>query len=280
MFSFGVSNHSPEQALHFLVRRSIVADTSAVAIVPAGTLLATDKKPSRKIIFILSISDFNRNLKTLNSASYQHTQVFLFASPLRVAELSNTTALDFEPHPANQGLGWLLKKEFNLAALKARLRQPVLEVSRQSTKYLTLLTDTAKQGSLLNPLMTFIYTLPSSTHQTPVKEAVVDYLYKGSSFEALESLLDSIKGIIVSDRIRDRLKAILQAEEGLNIRKAFKEYRAAKKIGKVIPWPTLARNHGVADYELRYLKSVFDAKLQSKPGRGKLLGTVLTKKAA
>src|SRR5471030_2887151 len=122
MYSFGISNHSPDQALHFLKRRSIVEDMSEIAIVPSGTVLSTEKKPVRQVLFILSVSGFYRNLKTLNSPPYRNVRVFLFASPLRVAELKNMVPLDFEPHPANQGLGFLLQKEINLQAYKASVK--------------------------------------------------------------------------------------------------------------------------------------------------------------
>ncbi len=283
MYCFGVSNHSPDQALHFLQRRKIVAEQSEIAIVPSGTLLSTEKKPSRKFLFILSVSDFYRNLKTLNSVNYANVQLFVFASPLRVAELTHCTPLDFEPHPANEGLGFLLRKDINLADYKLRLKNkeggtPTVQINKK--KYLTLLTDNVKHGSLLNPLMTFLYTLPSSTHQTPVKEAVVDYLYKGDSWAALEQMLDDIKGVIISKRIRDRLKEILQDASGTNIRAAFKEYRAGKKAGKAPLWSSLAKTHSVSEYEMKYLKSVYEAKTSTKPFRGKALGHTPAKKAA
>ncbi len=280
MYCFGVSNHSPDQALHFLVKRKVVEDESGVAIVPSGTLLSKEKKPSRPILFILSISDFYRNLSVLNSSLYRNVQLFVFASTLRVTELSHSVWLDFEPNPANKGLSFSLQKELNFLAYKAHIKTDgAAKVERLKTKYLTLLTDNVKHGSLLNPLMTFLYTLPSSTHQTPVKEAVVDYLYKGTKFVDLEETLDSVKGVIISKRIRDRLKDILQTDAGNNIRAAFKAYRAAVKAEKVIPWPSLAKQHTVSEYELKYLKSVYDSKVASRDLRGKQLSTT-TKKAA
>lgn len=281
MICFGVSNHSPEHALRFLVRRAVVSDESSVAIVPSGTLLGSEKKPSRDILFILSISDLHRNLSVLNSGSYSKVRVFIFASTLRIAELSNTVALDFEPNPANKGLGFILRKELNfLAYKKAVARTSVYAVARQSTRYLTLLTDNAKQGSLLNPLMTFLYTLPSATHQTPVKEAVAAYLYGGKSFASLCSLLDAIRGILVSAGIRGKLRAILQSAEGDNIKAAFRTFRKHKKAGKTISWSAIASEHSVSDYELRYLKSVYDASLGPKTGRRIPTSSVAAKKAA
>ncbi len=280
MHCFGVASHSPDQALQFLLKRKIVDEVSDVAIVPSGTVLKTTKKPVRKIVFILSITDFYRNLATLNSDLYRDVQLFVFASPLRVAELSNTVFLDFESNPANKGLSFLLKKEFDLVAYRAQLkRDGNVQVMRQATKYLTVLTDSVKQGSLLNPLMTFLYTLPSSTHQTPVKEAVALYLYKGTAWSGLETMLDEIKGVIISKRIRDRLKEILVSDAGNNIRAAFKVYRAGKKAGKVPLWASLSKAHSVSEYEMRYIRSIIEQKLTAKPFRGKALNAQVKKAA-
>lgn len=279
MHCFGISNHTPEQALVALQKRQVVSEMSEVAIVPAGTVLNTEKKPSRQILFILNTSDFYRNLKTLNSPRYEKAHVFVFASPLRIAELSSCVPLDFEANPAAKGLGYLLKKDINVAEYKSRVKKVTAPVARMHTRYLTLLTDSVKHGSLLNPLMTFLYTLPSSTHQTPVKEAVAIYLYKGGAWAKLEELLDGIKGVIINKRIRDRLKDILKSPEGDNMRAAFKELRAAKGEAKAPSWAQLAKRHTVTEYEMKYIKSVFDARLANKSSRGTALGAP-AKKAA
>lgn len=279
MHCFGISNHTPEQALIALQKRQVVAEMSEVAIVPAGTILNTEKKPSRPILFILNTSDFYRNLKTLNSSRYDTAHVFVFASPLRVAELAGCIPLDFEANPASKGLGYLLKKDINISEYRQRVKKATTQVARMHTRYLTLLTDSVKHGSLLNPLMTFLYTLPSSTHQTPVKEAVAIYLYKGGAWPKLETLLDSIKGVIINKRIRDRLKDILKSPEGENMRAAFKELRAAKGETKVPTWSQLAKRHSVTEYEMKYIKSVYDARLANKPMRGTAIGAPVKKAA-
>lgn len=274
MHCFGVSNHSPDQAVAFLIAKKVIEDMSELAIVQSGTVLKENKKPARPILFILSISDFYRNMAVLNSERYAEAQIFVFASPLRIRELDNVIPLDFEVNPATVGLGFLLKKEIDLAIYRTSIkRKEAEEITRKTTEYLTTLTDNVKRGSLLNPLMTFLYTLPSSTHQTPVKEAVARFLYKGQSFAKLESMLDEIKGVVITKRIRDRLKEILQSEIGDNYKAAFKAYRTQKDEGKTPAISAICKKFGTSDYEMKYLKSVVEASQASKPMRGKTIAS-------
>lgn len=272
MHCFGVANHSPDQAVATLIAKKVIEDMSELAIVQSGTVLKENKKPARSILFILSISDFYRNLTVLNSERYASAQVFVFASPLRIRELHNAIPLDFEINPAVAGMGFLLKKELDMVTYRSTVKRKEAEtISRKTTEYLTTLTDNVKRGSLLNPLMTFLYTLPSSTHQTPVKEAVAKYLYKGQSFAKLEENLDGIKGVVITKRIRDKLKEILKSEIGENYKAAFKAYREMKDEGKNPAIAAICKKFGTSDYEMKYIKSIVEASAANKPMRGKTI---------
>ena len=281
MHCFGVANHSPDQAVAFLTAKKIITDMSELAIVQSGTLLKENKKPARTILFILNIADFYRNLAVLNSDRYSEAQIFVFASPLRIRELANVVALDFEVNPAAAGMGFLLKKEIDLPTYRAAIKRKEIDtISRKATEYLTTLTDNVKRGSLLNPLMTFLYTLPSSTHQTPVKEAVALYLYKGQTFSKLEEKLDAIQGVVITKRIRDKLKEILKSEIGENYKAAFKAFRETKDTGKTPAISAICKKFGTSDYEMKYLKSVVEASQATKPLRGKTIASSAARAAA
>jgi hypothetical protein len=277
MHCFGITNHSPDQALRFLTTKKVIKDSSEVAIVPSGTILKEGKKPVRPILFILTVMDFYRNVEVLNSKKYEGAQVFVFASPLRIRELANIVPLDFEVNAATAGLGFILKKELDLNAYRKGCKVDAQEVKRKTAEYLTMLTDNVKRGSLLNPLMTFLYTLPSATHQTPVKEAVAMYLYKGKSFEKLEEMLDGIKGVIISKRVRDKLKEILKSEVGENYRAAFKAFRESKDDGKTPALQAICKKFGTSDYEMKYLRSIVEAATANKPSRGKTIAAAAQK---
>jgi hypothetical protein len=256
VYAFGLSNHSPDQAMASLVAKGIIDDPSEIAVLPSNIRLRENKKPIRSVLFILNVSDFLRNLNVLNSVRYENVQVFIFASPLRVRELQNVTALDFDVNPAANGLGFTVRKDMNMPLYKRVLRgEGSEEVSKVNTHYLGILTDNVKRGSLLNPLMTFIYTLPSSTHQTPIKEAVAHYLYKSLTFKQFEDSLDALRNITITKRVRDRLKEILTSEIGENYRKAFKALSSEKDA----TIKSVCETFHTSDYELKYIQSIAEA---------------------
>ncbi len=269
MFAFGLSNHSPDQAMQSMLSKGIVADPSEVAILPSGSRLKENKKPVRSVIFVLCVSDFDRNVAVFNSKKYADVRVFIFASPLRIKELNNVVALDFDSNPAGLGLGFVLRKDFNMVAYRKALKTENENVKKEPAHYLRVLTDNAKLGSLLNPLMTFIYTLPSATHQTPVKEAVAQYLYKGLTYKRFEEMLDELRDITVTKRVRDRLKEILTSEVGENYRSAFKALSLVPRDKLVIKdkaaLQAICAKYNTSDYEMSYVRSIVESPVRPKP---------------
>lgn len=271
MYAFGLSNNSPDQAVGTLLSKNVIEDASEIAVLPSGTRLKENKKPVRNVIFCLSVTDFNRNLEVLNSARYAMVRVFIFASPLRIREMQNVVALDFDVNPAASGLGFLMRKDLNMPLYKKTIKTAQAEqVSRVAAHYLNTLTDNVKRGSLLNPLMTFIYTLPSSTHQTPVKEAIAKFLYKSLPYSRLEIMLDEIRGVTVNKRVRDRLKEILTSEVGENYRAAFKAMGALPEDKDRIE--TICKQFHTSDYEMKYIESI--VKTSGLPKKVKTKATV------
>lgn len=268
MFAFGLSNHSPDQAMQSMLSKGIITDPSEIAILPSGSRLKENKKPVRSVIFVLSVSDFDRNVTVLNSKKYEDVRVFIFASPLRIKELNNVVALDFEVNPAGLGLGFVLRKDFNMSAYRKSLKNETENVNKEPAHYLRVLTDNAKLGSLLNPLMTFIYTLPSSTHQTPVKEAVAQYLYRGLTYKRFEEMLDELRDITITKRVRDRLKEILTSEAGENYRAAFKALSQIPRdkihIRDKEALQEICAKHNTSDYEMSYIRSIVETPVRPK----------------
>lgn len=252
MYAFGLSNHSPGQAIDRLLSKGIISDESDIAVLPAGTRLRENKKPIRDVIFVMSILDFRRNLPVFNSRKYSGAKVFLFASALRINELSEVVALDYDTNPAAAGLGFNARKDLNLSLYKRVLQSPgTQEVEHTKINYLNTLTDNVKRGSLLTPLMTFIYTLPSATHQTPVKEAVARFLHGNHSLPWLDERLNELRDIRVTPKMRDKLKEILTSEIGENYRQAFKD-------SKTEDLESVCKRLQTSDYEMRYIKSIVE----------------------
>lgn len=261
MYCIGVSNHSPEQVAIFLRKKKVIADVSDIHIVPVGTKLTQKKRSSKNHIFLVNISDFLRNAEILNSNRYDGKAVFIFSSAIRLNELVDIYAWDYEALPDKPGFRMF---KLELSRYRQAIKKDVNTVRRNSDKYLTVLTDKIKAGSLLTPLMTFIYTLPSATHQAPIKRAIADYLYNGKSFKALEKEFDKLD-LSLSSKARDKLKEILLSEVGENYRSAFREIRQSKEDGKAKPIQRICRTHGTSDYEINYIRSIVeDSKISAK----------------
>lgn len=255
MYCLGVSNHSPLTAIDFLLKTKTIDSRKDIQIVEVGTVLPA--KPKRKALAIVSIQDFLKNAKTLNSAAYNDTIVVVFASALRIRELHNCFALDSEP---TRESGGVVVRCLKLSRVRLRqcLKTPHTDVFRQDRKFLITLTDSVKSGSLLNPLMTFIYTLSSSTHQTPVKEACAAFFHSGLSFDAMIRMLKKKYGVTLTERQTGALSTILEGETGKSFRHMFKDYRSSKKSAgdKAVNLDSLCKKHGTAIYEVRYILSV------------------------
>ena len=274
MFAFGISNHSPDQVIKFLASRSIVKDPSEIAVVPFGASLSPEKKLKRKVLFIVSITDFFRNLKVLNEKANKHL-VFLFASPLRVNEILGMTPLDFAPDEEHQGMGYRLTG-LDAARLDVALGgEETFEARRDTGNYLTKLIEAVKQGSLLNPLMTFIYTLPRSSHQTPIKEIVSHGIFSNWKSDKIFEAIGAA-GLSLSQQSADRLEKILDSDVTATFKAAFAEYRKVKADGKA-NLKSIAARHNVSDYEMRYIVSVLDSQKARTATKSKTLGAPAVK---
>lgn len=249
---FGVSNHTPEVLVQALVKSKIAQSHSDVGIIPVNSKLSATAK--HKCLLFLTPADLHRNIPTLSTQSYQGCHAFLFANPMRVHELTGVTPLDFEANPEYPGFGFTLKS-LSLAPVKCAKADSV--VTRRNGKYLSKLIRYVQKGSLLNPLMTFIYTLPSSA-QGRVKTAVVKWLYLGKPRSFLERILEDVASGAITQRTKDKLATILFTDAGTAYQKAFAEFRRLKKEGSPVNIAKLAKTFDVSDYEMRYILSVIE----------------------
>lgn len=255
---YGVANHTPDQTFLWLQHEYNV-QTADVTVVPVGSKLPHPvKKKIRKVIFFLTVSDFNANAERLELYS-KHT-VFLFASALRLWEYVGITALDYKESDDPQRYGiQLFDKFFTIKDLYAAAE---IRVQRPNRTYLTrILEETRSFGSLLRPLMTFIYTMPSATHQRPVKVSICQWLYYAGSEKDLNDILQAVdKQIKLTERHKLKLRDLLLSEQGDKYRAAFIKYRQLKDENKTPSYDSLTKEFEVSPFEMRYIKSVIDSK--------------------
>ena len=248
MYCFGVSNHNPMQVIDFLIQAKRIDNREDVMILEAGSKAQAFIKESA--VLVLEARDFHRNLKTFNSEAYKNTAVVVFASCLRIRELEGCTPLDTESESAGVVMPALA---LSRPSLRAGFKTPRQDIRRRDLAYLDSMVDSVKRGSLLNPLMSLIYSLPSSTHQTPVKEACVRMLYNGLSFEDTIQTLSKAHYVDLSPRVTERLRVLLTGDIGKAYVAFFKEYRSRDAA---ITLESLCDKHSTAPYEVRYILSV------------------------
>jgi hypothetical protein len=257
----GICNSSPAKVAEVLVKKRFIESIKEVAILPIGRTLQATKSPKRSFIFILSISDVLRNIETLNSLKYKNVLIFIFASPIRLNELNNIHLLDLTKDPAAKGFGFNLLPNIDTSLLKEVIRKQPLKIKpliRNDREHLTILTDSIKQGSLLTPLMTFIYSLPSSTLQYPVKLAVAKIIAKGLPTSKIDSAIKDISDYSLSISAKEKLINILDSEVGDTYKKAFKYYYKVKKEKGTVDINTVAKKFDVTAYEIRYILSILE----------------------
>lgn len=242
---FGVANHSPEVVIRALIKAKR-ATVQEIGILPVGYVL-TAKKPAQSYLMFLTTRDLMHNLAMLQTPKYAECSAIVFANPMKLAELHGIQPLDFEPNPDYQGFGFTLK---NLDMSRFKSYKGSDSVVRHNGRYLEKLVHFVQQGSLLNPLMTLIYTMPS-VMQNAVKAAAIKWLYFGKTDPYLDKYFDEIDGS-VTKRVRQKFKEILFTEVGRNFQAAFKSYRTSKTENLV----KLSKQFCVSDYEMRYILSV------------------------
>lgn len=256
---FGIANNTPDAAITVLAKGGHIKALNAVSILPTGGSLKI--KPKHKVIFMLCMSDLMRNLSYVNDKSYSGYIFFVFAAPTRLAGMHGITPVDYAPDPAHRAHGFLLrplKVASMTAALSIGLKSKPMVVQRKDEDFVVTLVDRVIKGSLLNPLMTFLYTLPSATHQTPLKVKVAQWLYDSKSVPDLFKSFDALKQVQLTQRHKDKFAAILDSDIGRNFQAFFKDYRVAKKLNPTLNIDALCKKHSVDPYEVRYLLSVLN----------------------
>lgn len=103
------------------------------------------------------------------------------------------------------------------------------------------------QKTILNQLMTFIYTLSSATHQKPVKETICRWIVSKANIERLKKALLANKDAPLSVKQLDRIEVILTSD-------VAELYRTALREGG--DTEILAEKYGISAYEMNYIRAV------------------------
>ena len=230
-------------------------------VLSVGELLPVSSK--ERVILVLSYSDLIKNLDTLNSLPYKNTTVFLFASVLRLSDLSYCYPLDYRLVIGRQGFQYMFNDN-----LPDNLPLEVVSTKIVVKDFLTKAINNVKEGSLLNPLMSIIYCLPANK-QAVVKTKVLRAVYEGNCGTITTALSSSSLGVPKS--IVAKLIAVLQDEKitGKYIR-AFSIIRDQVAANKPITYAAITKSCGVDKYELMYILAILKRSATDKASVGSI----------
>jgi len=256
----GVGNHSPEQVISWLTRKG----HKSVTVVPSGKILIPDDSRKYKRIMIFSTyRDFRRNWKLVGSSSFSSKVFFVHGTPSKLHEFDQMFYSDFDPIRGQRSFGFKLHSKFKEINLKKIGKD---EPTRSKTRYfMPNLIEAVKQGSLLNKLMSAIYTVKGSSNQKLLTLTICQWLYGGESPNLLRKRIQNYGGQLrITELMCNRFDDILLTEIGFSFQEAFEEVIDYKKRGKDVPFREIGQSYGIPDFELRYINVKLDNERTNK----------------
>lgn len=213
-----VTRQSPEQVMGWLKNKK---QADRVTFVPIGGTLDPSKK-YRKYLFIVGAKEYSRNAVSIRDMPDHIVYVFGHSESLRRFGLDVDLKLD------------------EMVPQRGKL-QPV-------GQYLDDLKRRAIDGSLFYSLMTYIYTLPSKTHQKPLTATICKWIFNGGrksierEIEAMPIKLSAVQKHtlmkILAKPVADRLcQAFLDLHSG-----------ACETVGEAVV------KHNVQVFEIGYIR--------------------------
>lgn len=248
---FGVANHSVDETIAEIEKHGC-AKYSEIAVLPLTKKLKDTPPEGCKVLMVLTHADFKNNSKTLSKKAYSDIRVVFFSTAMRLHEYTGLIGLDFEPDPELPGYGFRLNRKLEIKKLAKD--QPSIKIEKEHGHYLDNAIAQARKGSLLNAMMTFIYTLPSM-HQTRIKLLFAYWFYQNRSEKELVNALKAlpIESQVV-EKILKKINKLLFTDVGKAYQAAFKEFAKTGHDQKKIS--SIAKSHQVSDYEMKYIISV------------------------
>lgn len=246
---FVVSTLSPTQMVQRMLSQRLVGNRSEIAIMPPSRRLA-DRRLKRQYLFLLSYRDFVNNVHRLNTTNYTATCVIVFASAVSMQNWRGVVFMDSIQDPEFPSF---VSKPSDLDLKMIRRTRKVVQgpltISRKH--YLNMLIESSQKGSVLNPLMTYIYTLPRSTHQDVVKHLACSYLVHKIGLDNMFSQIEAHAQI--SGASESKLRQILESDIAKKYRKMFVSTVKQRKTLE-----QACKEHNIDVYDARYIRQVLE----------------------
>lgn len=257
MRCLGVAYNSPGTIVSFLVSTGTLR--KGIKILRPGDVLPNATKCP--IIIMQDVRQYGRHLRALRRPAYNNTIVIVFGSSLSLSGIKDYLPLDHtmvEGSRCCESVPLKLTRKHLARVLKA---QPSPAQSLQPCDHLANMVESVKKDSLLNPLMSYIYTLPSRTHQTPIKELCARALVLRHRFDDLAKSIRK-EGLQLSSGSAERLKSIIDGQVADKYRAFFHKFGDGHGYSAI---DDLCAEYHVSPYEVRYVLSIVgDAATQAR----------------
>lgn len=238
----GFGFHAPDEVLVQMNKQHGISRKNILLLAPNALL---PKRRRTDYVLFLSVKDFQRNLGC--HTSFYDACFLVFDSPSNLSRF-NIHYMDFK-QGADLHLDGFVAKPLALDFDKLESRS----VMRTGFDLIaSCIVEVKSQRTLLNQLMTFIYTLPSATHQKPIKELICSWMVSRFTLVKLNSDLDKLNSKVpLTPKQRARINDILSSETAEIYHKAMIEGGEAED---------LARKYGISAYEIKYMHAIASKK--------------------
>jgi hypothetical protein len=241
--AYGVCNHSPNQFFEWVGK----AYTKKCELISSSDSASKHLRNRGSYVFL----DYRSFVRHLNVANLCSAICVVFCSPLKLFNLQGVYALDMEYDQSAPFYGIKVLNDMQWSVWQAAKPQTV-QITTSS--YAANIVAQVSSTSILNELMTLIYSLPAATHQKPVKMLVANWLHGDKSEAKLKRELDTLcESLRISQATRDRLLAVLLSDMGKRYKAAFRDLTKARGKPK---YDKLASKHNVSAYDMRYIVSL------------------------
>lgn len=245
---FGCVNTAPDLLGLYLIKTFKVSSSDIMFVHSDGTLL---QRSTKKYYILLGVQAVKGNLDRINSKKYEGTTGIVCDNTMELHSIKGIIPLDYKEaidiHVDAFDLAPIGKKTFN---------EPDRTVYIQQEDYTDKIVEKVESfKGLLTQFMTFIYTNPSATHQTPLKNLACSWLASAENESELQVKLDTlVREIKLSEPKQKRFMELLTTETALLYKTAIAETLNMDTDSK--EFYDIITKYEVSAYEVRYIMAI------------------------
>lgn len=189
-------------------------------------------------IFI-SVKAFQRNRDTME---LRKARSYVCDDPISLSQFTFTPA-DYKAEE------YFHLDGFSLTSCVRLDKCPSVPVVRQKFNVIDKATQIAKkQTTFLNQFMTFMYSFPSATHQTPIKELMCAWMASTETLKQYHNRIDRMRlKIPLSEKDARRMEDLMTSPTAVLYRAALQMEGDEDEVAKKLE---------ISAYEMRYIRAI------------------------